>query len=186
MKTRIVPGTPLLHSPFLSLGLIIILLILSVSYWSVSNQNKSLHSRNQKQQKINDQIEKQLVDSNNLLKTAETELGEHNYHKENLEKCLREKTKLEAKDEFKANSSENRMEDLLAKIAHFESETAKLKQELNQTKEQLKVKEERNAVLGKSIVQLRSQLEAGKDQEKKDVAKAILLSETENKTVSLS
>ena len=145
------------------------LLLVSLNYWSTSEQNKDLHRRSQKQQQANDHIQEKLIDTNHLLKQSEKKQDELNKSEVELEKCFKEK--MEIKLVKASNMSSSRVDDLVEKVSNYQDQNEKLQKEIVKMKEELELKDARSFELGRRLKQFRDQFNANKQEEIKDVLK---------------
>ena len=162
-------GSSFPYSPFLSLALFIMLLLVSLNYWSTSEQNKDLHRRSQKQQQANDHIQEKLIETNHLLKQSEKKQDELNKSEVELEKCFKEK--MEIKLVKASNMSSSRVDDLVEKVSNYQDQNEKLQKEIVKMKEEIELKDARSVELGRRLKQFRDQFNANKQEEIKDVLK---------------
>ena len=166
---RFIHGSSFLYSPFLSLALFIMLLLVSLNYWSTSEQNKDLHQRSQKQQQANDHIQEKLIETNHLLKQSEKKQDELNKSEVELEKCFKEK--MEIKLVKASNMSSSRVDDLVEKVSNYQEQNKKLQKEIVKMKEEIELKDARSVELGRRLKQFRDQFNANKQEEIQDVLK---------------
>lgn len=145
------------------------LLLVSLNYWSTSEQNKDLHRRSQKQQQANDHIQEKLIETNHLLKQSEKKQDELNKSEVELEKCFKEKMEINL---LKAsNMSSSRVDDLVEKVSNYQDQNEKLQKEIVKMKEEIELKDARSVELGRRLKQFRDQFNANKQEEIKDVLK---------------
>eukprot|EP00092_Neocalanus_flemingeri_P012388 GFUD01013356.1.p1 GENE.GFUD01013356.1~~GFUD01013356.1.p1 ORF type:complete len:242 (+),score=92.15 GFUD01013356.1:82-807(+) len=166
---RYVHGSSFFSSPFLSLALFIMLLLVSLNYWATSEQNKDLHERNQKNQRANDHIQEKLIDVNHKLKQAEKKQEELKKSEAELEKCFNEKMEINLVKS--SNISSPRIDDLVEKVASYQEQNEKLKIEIGKIKEEMELKDARSVELGRRLKQLRDQLNNDRQNDILDVLK---------------
>merc|ERR1711915_1040979 len=155
----------------ISIGLFVMLLLVSLNYWSTNQQNKALHKRNQKQQQTNDNIQQKLIETTHMLKEAEKRATELKKSEADLEKCFKEK--LEMKSNQESNESSITMDDLVEKASKCQEHNNQLKVDNGNLYEKLEVKESRIKEIGRQLIQLRNQVNANKRLEIKEVNEAI-------------
>ena len=166
---RFIHGSSFFYSPFLSLALFFTLLLVSLNYWSTSEQNKDLHRRSQKQQQANDHIQEKLIETNHLLKQAEKKQDELKKNEVELEKCFKEK--MDIKLVNASNMSSSRVDDLVEKVSNYQEQNEKLQKEIVKMKEEIELKDARSVELGRRLKQFRDQFNANQQEEIKDVLK---------------
>ena len=174
-----------MYSPFFSLTLVIMLLLVSLNYWSTSGQNKDLHRRNQKQQQANDHLQEKIIELTNHLDQAQKRQDQLKKSEAELEKCFKENMEIKSV-RMESNMSHPQVDDLVEKIASYQEENTKMKKEIESMKEEVELKDARSVELGKRLKQLRDQMNANKELEIKEVIKTIGEDSAKNKTILMN
>ena len=182
---RFFHGSSFMYSPFFSLSLFIMLLLVSLNYWSTSGQNKDLHRRNQKQQQANDHLQEKIMELTHHLEQAQKKQDQLKKSEAELEKCFKENMEIKSV-KMELNVSHPQVDDLVEKIARYQEENSKMKKEIDTMKEEIELKDARGIELGKRLKQLRDQLNANKEEDTKEVMKTIGQEEHKNQTRPLN